>query len=245
MGYLRLRQLCLVAQDLEARADEICRTFGLSIAYRDPHVAEFGLANVLIPMGRQPVFLEIVSPIAADTAAVRYLERRHGDGGYMFICDDADWDRSRRRFESMGVRVIRSGQADDDPPAQSMQLHPKDTGGTLLEFDRHGAGEDLRGGYRWAGHQWQSHIREAPVVSVQGVEIQSADPVRLAKHWARIFDRPLGTENVLEIDNAFVRFVPDQDGRGEGLSAIHLLMANGADDQIDLCGVRFHLHDGT
>jgi hypothetical protein len=250
MAYLRLRQLCLVAEDLEQQAQQIGATFGLSVAYRDPHVAEFGLANVLIPIGSQPVFLEIVSPITDGTTAGRYLARRGGDGGYMVICDDEQLDQTRNRLGALGVRIIREGARADEPAVDAIQLHPKDTGGTLLEFDRHGAGLDMRGGYRWAGDDWQRHVCATPVSAVLGVEIQSPDPQLLADRWSEIFNRPLNRPAQsmiqLDIDNAFIRFVADSDGRGEGLSAIHLnvtAMPDGAKDGIiDLCGVRFYLH---
>jgi hypothetical protein len=246
MTYCRLRQICLVAHDLEAQAKALCDYFGWAIAFRDPHVAEFGLANVLMPVGEPPVFIEIVSPIAPGTTAGRYLDRRQGDGGYMYICDTSDLGSLRHRLGSIGVRTIREGVRADEPAVESMQLHPKDTGGAILEFDHHGAGADMHGPYRWAGPDWQSGWRNHPISAVLGAEIQSDNPEKLGKRWAEIFSRPLSAHSdgrsEIRIDNAFARFVPARDGRGEGLSAVHIQSTSHTTHEINLCGVRWIIH---
>ena len=71
MGYLRLRQLCLVAPALEPVAGDFSEVFGPKVCYRDPNVARYGLQNVLFPVGDS--FIEIVAPLRAGTAAGRFL----------------------------------------------------------------------------------------------------------------------------------------------------------------------------
>src|SRR5262245_25656277 len=83
---IRLRQVALVARELEEVVGALCKQLGLRICFRDPGVAEFGLHNALMLIGDQ--FLEVVSPTRADTTAGRLLERRGGDGGYMAIYED-------------------------------------------------------------------------------------------------------------------------------------------------------------
>jgi len=57
---LRLRQICLVAADLDAAEADLRAVFGLEVCYRDAGVACFGLRNFLMPVGNG--FLEIVAP---------------------------------------------------------------------------------------------------------------------------------------------------------------------------------------
>src|SRR5262249_29674914 len=92
---MRLRQVALVARDLDRAATDFCAVLGIEVAFRDPGVATFGLHNAVMPIG--DTFLEIVSPVEAKTTAGRFLERRGGDGGYMVIfqCDDLDPQRQR------------------------------------------------------------------------------------------------------------------------------------------------------
>src|SRR5713226_5795789 len=101
---MRLRQVALVAHDLEPVVADLCAVLGIDVAFRDPGVREFGLHNAVMAIG--DTFLEVVSPVQPDTTAGRYLERRGGDGGYMVIlqCDDLDADR--RRVADLGIRVV-------------------------------------------------------------------------------------------------------------------------------------------
>ena len=71
--YLRLRQICLVARDLDLVVDDLCAVFGVKVCHRDPEVGQFGLRNALMPFGSN--FLEVVSPLRDGTAAGRYLGR--------------------------------------------------------------------------------------------------------------------------------------------------------------------------
>ena len=259
MSYLRLRQICLVARDLPARADELRYVFQLGEGHSEPSIAGLGLRNVVIPMGRSPVFMEIVSPITEGTTAGRYLTRRSGDGGYMYIVDDSDHEAAKARTQALDIRLITDRVWDDEPTVRNIQLHPGDTGGTMIEIDQHGAGADMLGPYRWAGADWNRHLRTDVVQAVLGAEIQSPDPRALAKRWAAILSRPLtvdsDTEPMIALDNAFVRFTTLGDDRGEGLSVVCLEVDDLAGalsrarelglpqsaDQIVICGVRFKL----
>ena len=90
---MRLRQLVVVARDLEPVVDEICQKLGVEVCYRDPGVRHFGLRNALMAVG--DCFIEVVSPIQDGTAAGRYLERRGGDGGYMLLLQVDDLAMNR------------------------------------------------------------------------------------------------------------------------------------------------------
>ena len=139
---MRLRQVALVAHHLEPVVDDLCAALGITVAFRDPAVAAFGLHNAVMPLG--DTFLEVVSPLQSNTTAGRYLERRGGDGGYMVIlqCDDLDADR--RRVAELGVRVVWSL---DLPDIRGTHLHPRDVGGAILSLDA----AEPPDSWRWAG----------------------------------------------------------------------------------------------
>ena len=45
---IRLRQVAMIAADLDPVVDELCDVFGLPVVFHDPGVAEFGLRNALL-----------------------------------------------------------------------------------------------------------------------------------------------------------------------------------------------------
>jgi len=220
--FLRLRQLCLVAEKLEPVVEDLRSVFGIEICHRDPGVGQFGLQNALLPIGDS--FIEVVAPVKEGTAAERYLQRRNGDGGYMVIHDTDNIGQWEARMSALGVRIAAILEVDE---YRGLQLHPRDTGGALLEINQTGEGGPLEGAYHPAGPDWQSFIHTDVVTAVVGAELQSDAPEALAKRWGEILDRPViaGASGLsIELDNAHLRFVQARDGRGEGLGGIDLLV---------------------
>ncbi len=236
MSFLRLRQICLVAADLEAAAARIGALFGLEVCHRDPNVAKYGLANVLFPVGT--TFLEIVSPIRPGTTAGRFLERHGGRNGYMVILDCDDPDRHRRRAESLGIRVANTIRHD---AYFGVQLHPKDTGAAMLEFNSTAGGEDPLGAYAPAGPDWQRAIRAHRVRSIVGVEIETPDPPVIAGRWASLMERAVEDRGEgkrrIPLDAGMIDFLPSPAG-GEMLRGVVLEAADGSEGAAEACGVR-------
>jgi glyoxalase-like protein len=258
--YLRLRQIALVARALEPVERQLTSVLATEVCFRDPGVGKYGLHNALWALGG--TFLEVVAPTRDDTAAGRYLDRRGGDGGYMYIVDCDDLDARRAQLGALGIRVAEDIRAGDAALwSEAIHLHPRDTGGCLLSIDRHSGGADPMGGYRWAGADWQPKARRDVVIS--GAILQCEDPATTAQRWARLLRRPAAARadgsHELQLDNAIARFVPLADGRGEGLACVLLsctepasLIAAAAavgasvgSSWLELCGVRFVLENRT
>lgn len=217
--FLRLRQLCLVAARLEPVIEDLCAVFDVPVCHRDPAVGTFGLHNALVALG--PAFVEVVSPLRAGTTAGRYLERRGGDGGYMVILETGALDPWREHVAALGVRVAAALAHGD---YEGLQLHPRDTGGALLEINTtRSNGADPCGPYAPAGPRWQDSVRTGRVRAVTGAVLQGEDPARLARRWGEILRRAPQQDArgwLLTLDNATLRFVAATDGRGEGLAEI-------------------------
>jgi catechol 2,3-dioxygenase-like lactoylglutathione lyase family enzyme len=223
--WLRLRQVALVASDLDRAETLFEDVLGLAVCHRDPAVAEFGLRNILLPVGNQ--FIEVVAPTRAGTAAGRYLERRGGDGGYMVITQCDDHAPRRARVAALGVRVVHAFETDT---FRNLQLHPRDTGGTFLEIDEQLGPQAHEPDGPWlpAGPDWQRARRLAWVQGIAAAEIQADDPRAVAARWASIAECPLdgsGATWRLRLDGAELRFVPVTDDRPEGLGGLDLRCA--------------------
>jgi hypothetical protein len=251
---LRLRQICLVASELEKPVADLKVIFGLETCFHDPNVAKYGLENALLPVGTD--FLEVVAPFQEETAAGRYLDRRGGDGGYMVILQCDDTEAREQRMPEIGVRIANRL---DYGTYLGLQLHPKDTGGAILETSADPRSVAPDGPWHPAGDSWEAAVRTDVVRAIMAAELQSDDPSRLAARWAEVLNVPLGSDAqgnpALKLENAELRFIPADDDRGEGLGGLDLAVADrdailreaeawGCDvagDTVTVCGVRFKL----
>jgi Glyoxalase-like domain len=231
----RLRQVALVAADLEPVVDELCRILEVERCYQDPGVGVFGLHNWLMPIG--DTFLEVVSPKQEGTTAGRYLDRRGGDGGYMTIFQTDDLTGARQRFEDQGVRVVWRHDSHD---MCGTHLHPKDVPGAIISVDW--AEPDDH--WQWAGPDWRDHVRTGLVAEIVGAEVQTPSPEATAKRWGEVLGRPV-TKSAMVLDDPFggsIRFVPIGNGRPEGLSGVDVRVADRtrAGELHEICGTRFY-----
>lgn len=235
MSWVRLRQVALVAADLDHVVGELHEAFGLEVAFRDPGVARFGLHNAVLPVGNQ--FIEVVAPTQEGTAAGRQLERLGGDGGYMVICHTDDHAAVRRRVDALGVRTVVD--VEDHGGYRIMQLHPSDTGGSFLEIDWQPGGEDPAGPWAPAGEDWQRARRTDVVDGITAVEVQTRDPERTAERWAAVTGCTVA-DGALALGNATVRFV---EGTVDSLVAVELTATESTrrGERQTVCGVRMAL----
>jgi hypothetical protein len=218
---IRLRQVALVAHDLDAVLADLNRVLGIEVAFNDPGVATFGLRNAVLPVGTQ--FIEVVSPTREGTAAGRQLERMGGDGGYMVISHTDDQSPYRARAEALGIRTALEA---DDHGYKIWQLHPGDTGGSFLEIDFQPGGEDPQGPWSPAGPDWQRAVRTDVVTGIRGVELAVPDPDKTSARWREILGQP-------RFDNAEIHW---SEGTG-GLVAVDLQGTGTGTNRI--CGVDF------
>lgn len=244
---MRLRQIALVGQDLEAARAEIVDVLGLGADYADPGVGKYGLHNAVWPVG--DTFLEVVSPTREGTTAGRLLEKRGGDGGYMVILQTDDLEGARARVAAKGVRI--ADQFDGDGVAFT-HLHPKDVGGAIVSIDHMVPKER----WQWGGPDWQKNVRTDTSLEIVGAEIQAEDPAAMARRWGEVLGLEAGADGLrLKLEGGELRFVEAMDGRGDGLrafdvkvrdpAAVHARAAArgtlDADGQVILCGTRVRL----
>jgi hypothetical protein len=218
---IRLRQVALVARNLDSAVDELCTRLGLTVCFADPGVAAFGLHNALMLIGDQ--FLEVVSPVQDGTTAGRLLDKRRGDGGYMAIYEVDDLDAREAALTSARVRIVWRG---DLPDIRGRHLHPADVGGAIVSIDQ----PVPIGAWRWGGPDWVAHQDASVVTAIAGVVVAAKDPVAMRARW-----RAAGVEHAVRFHPAGVR--------GEGLDELELVAADRrrAGEEMRICGVTVRL----
>ncbi|RJE27612.1 hypothetical protein PHISCL_00037 [Aspergillus sclerotialis] len=262
----RLRQIALVAEDLEKAKHLLTYILGTEVVFIDPAVKKWGLENFLVAIGGD--IIEVVSPFQPNTSAGRLLYKR-GDGGYMIIMQTTDAVARRSYIESNNLgKVIYSHEHDD---AVCIQYHPKGIkGGIIPELDSHRPSpinpepvastfspwhacgsnyESYAAGMRRCAHL---HLSEAVCRLAPG----DTDTEKAAKQWEETF----GTrriQNSLEFTNGCLRFAPGVKGKPEGIASITIAVESSKnmndildrarekglwkDGWIDMLGIRWYL----
>lgn len=214
---MRIRQMALVAEQLQPIVDDLCAVFGIEVGFNDPGVGAFGLENAVIPIG--DTFLEVVVPKEEGTTAGRLLEKRGGDGGYMVILQTEDLAAERKRMDELGVRIVWEFDGED---ASTIHLHPKDIGGAIVSLDVMRPPEH----WRWGGPDWKSKVKTDVVKEIVGAELQCGDPGAMAARWAEVLGRSVAGDGKdgphIDLEQGVIRFVPETDGRGDGVSGMDL-----------------------
>ncbi len=218
---------------------DIAAIMGLTVCYRDPNVAHYGLENALLPI--DTILLEVVAPFRDGTAAGRFIDKTKGHGGYMAIFACADPRERQNNAEAIGVRTTH---VIDQPPYLGVQLHPRDCRAAFIEFNHTADSDNIRGPYPPAGPGWLKVIRDDVTTALTDVVLTSPDPQGLADHWSRIIGIPAGrTEAGPEIAlvNCKIRFTK---GDNEIMSALTFRVRNPA-AVLDAAKARGHAVTGN
>jgi hypothetical protein len=193
---LRIRQIVLAARDLRSTVAQLQSVLGVNVCYHDPEVGKFGLENALMTIGheRGVQFLEVVSPVKENTAAGRHLDR-HGDSGYMLILQTDDLARDRARFDRLGVRIVWHAT---HPDVSAVHLHPKDIGAAIVSIDQPIPPDS----WRWAGPDWQRHVKKSGAQRVIATTIAAQDPTAMSQRWSTVLgtNAPVDTSGTRRID---------------------------------------------
>lgn len=221
---LRIRQIVFAARDLDTTVAQFERELGLTVAYRDPLVAEFGLRNALMVVGDQ--FIEVVSPTRDNTAAGRHIAR-HGDSAYMLILQTDDLDRDRARLTQLGVRLVWEHAY---PDIRTVHLHPKDIGAAIVSIDEATPPES----WRWAGPSWQASSTPG---QIGDCGIGAVDPAALLQRWSEVLGLPAGSESI-PLSAASISF---EKASSDLIRSYKLQLPNQSAKDVEICSTRFQI----
>jgi hypothetical protein len=170
----RLRQAVFAVRDLDAAVAVLRSSYGLVEPYADPAVEYFGLRNAVFAIG--DTFLELVSPVADDTAAGRQIERRGGDCGYMAMLQVDDVAAARQRARRLDIGEVFEVEFDDITEAH---LHPAQIGGAIVSVSEPRPASS----WRWGGPGWDARSAEG---SLAGLTVGVADAGAVATRWQEV-----------------------------------------------------------
>ncbi len=138
MDVTRVDQIAIAVEDLDATLELYERSFGLTASHREV-VESDGVEEAMIDVGG--VWLQLLQPTRDDSPIARYLER-NGPGLHHLGFGVPSVDGALEHLRDQGVRLI------DEEPRRGggghtiAFVHPKGTGGVLVELVEDAPAED-------------------------------------------------------------------------------------------------------
>ncbi|KAI1608786.1 hypothetical protein EDD37DRAFT_386811 [Exophiala viscosa] len=230
----RLRQIALIAEDLDRATYLLTTVLGTEVVFVDPQVAQWGLKNILVAIGGD--IIEVCSPFKPDTTVGRLLKKR-GDGGYMIIMQTSDAVARKRYIESKQLAKVIFHHSHGD--SECIQYHPKGiAGGMLPELDSHTASpanpeplENTFSPWHACGPDYARYseaMRRCSHLKLLGATCRLApdqlDTEAAAEQWQQYFGVKRDGSELL-FTNARLKFVPGAESQPEGLDSITIGVA--------------------
>lgn len=153
MAILCVDQVSVAVESLDDASRIYERLLGLK-ATHDETVADQGVTTRFFPVGATQSVVEALLPTGPDTPVGKFLAKR-GPGVHHIAFRVDDLDAELRRLKGLGVRLI------DETPRKGAEgkriafIHPKETGGVLIELCEAPHGVQHTGGE--AGHGGGHH----------------------------------------------------------------------------------------
>lgn len=126
----RIDHVGVVVEDLDAAIELYARAFGMAVQHRET-VEAFDVDAVLLEVGDGHV--ELLRPLSSESGIGRFLERK-GPGIHHVAYATDDIEAALEAVRAAGLRLI------DEQPRRGIRdsrvafLHPKATGGALIEL---------------------------------------------------------------------------------------------------------------
>ena len=127
---LRIDHLGIAVNSLTDRLPFWTDALGLRLQGRE-HVAAEGVDVVFLPAGESRI--ELLEPTRADSAIARHLDRR-GEGLHHVTFAVSDLDAVLARLAGTGVAAVGEGARRGAGGHRVAFLHPRSTGGVLVEL---------------------------------------------------------------------------------------------------------------
>jgi methylmalonyl-CoA/ethylmalonyl-CoA epimerase len=126
----RIDHVGVAVEDLDDAVRLYSERLGMPVEHRET-VEEQGVEAVLLGVGGSHV--ELLRPLADDTAVGRFLER-HGPGMHHVAYGTDDIDSALDALRAAGLRLIDEHPRTGIRNSRVAFVHPRSTGGVLTEL---------------------------------------------------------------------------------------------------------------
>lgn len=126
----KISHIAVVVPELEEALNFWVEALGLSLVHVE-HVADQGVDVAFLPAGDSDI--ELLEPIDPESGVARYLEKR-GPGIHHICFEVEDIDETLDRLKAAGIPLINEEATIGTGGKKIAFIHPKGTGGVLVEL---------------------------------------------------------------------------------------------------------------
>jgi methylmalonyl-CoA/ethylmalonyl-CoA epimerase len=134
IGLLRIDHVGVAVADLDAAIELYQRVFGMRCVHVETN-EEQGVREAMLAVGPEPGggYLQLLAPLSAESTIAKFLDRR-GPGLQQVAYTVADVDAAAAALRERGVRLLYDQPRRGTAGSRVNFVHPKDTGGVLVEL---------------------------------------------------------------------------------------------------------------
>ncbi len=130
MGKIKLHHVAIVVEDVERALGFWRDTLGLPLHHIE-HNQDEQVDIACLPAGEGAI--ELVAPFTDDSGVAKYLAKR-GAGLHHLCLDVGDLDAAAARLRAAGAELINEQPKTRPDGTRYLFVHPRSTGGVLLEL---------------------------------------------------------------------------------------------------------------
>jgi methylmalonyl-CoA/ethylmalonyl-CoA epimerase len=122
----------IAVPDLDEAIDFYARTFGVRSVHEEVN-EEQGVREAMLAVGDGETRIQLLAPLTAESAIARFIGRS-GPGLQQLAFRVADVDAACAVLRERGLRVLYDEPRRGTAGSRVNFMHPKDTGGVLVEL---------------------------------------------------------------------------------------------------------------
>lgn len=126
----KISHIAILVEDIEESLKFWRDAFGLELDHLE-EVPSQGAAVAFLPLGESEV--ELVQPLSEDSGLAKYLAKR-GEGMHHLCFEVEDIEAKLEDLKKQGVRLINEEASTLEDGRHIAFIHPKGTGGVLVEL---------------------------------------------------------------------------------------------------------------
>jgi methylmalonyl-CoA/ethylmalonyl-CoA epimerase len=130
MPPIKINHIAVVVEDVETARGFWEKALGLTVAHTERNEEE-AVEIAFLPIGEGEI--ELIAPITEDSGVAKYLTKK-GSGLHHICIEVDDIEASMKQITEAGAECINDSPKTRDSGTRYAFVHPKSTGGVLLEL---------------------------------------------------------------------------------------------------------------